>query len=114
MRGSPERVAADALVPGNVPNAADDAGRDSDDVAPDVPGDGERFGGDALSGADLERRGKWNRAGHCRCLQSSSEAKIARCECRTKISLHCQVAGENGELRIGNKRCERKVEKSQD
>ena len=54
VRGSPESVAADALVPGNVPDAADDAGGDGDDVAPDVPGDGESFGGDALGGLGLE------------------------------------------------------------
>ena len=90
-----------------------DAGRDSDDVAPDVPGDGERFGGDALRSGGLERRGKWNRAGHCRSLQTPSETKIARCECQTGISLHCLVARENGELRIGNKGCERKVEKAE-
>ena len=57
MRGSPEGVAADALVPGNVPDTADRAASYGEDVAPDVPGDRKSFGGDALGCAGLERCG---------------------------------------------------------
>ena len=64
VRRGPERVAADAFVPGDVPDAAEDAACDGDDVAPDVPGNRKSFGGDALGGAGLECRGKWERASH--------------------------------------------------
>src|SRR5579864_6280476 len=66
MRGSPESVAADSFVPGNIPDAADDAASDGDDVAPDVPGDRKSFRGDAGGGAGLEGCGEWECAGHLR------------------------------------------------
>src|SRR5271168_364201 len=69
MCGSPERVAADAFVPGNVPDATENTARDGEDVAPDVPGDGKRLGGDAVGGAGLERCGKREGAGHLGALQ---------------------------------------------
>src|SRR5439155_27373795 len=39
VRRGPEAVAADALVPGDVPDAADAARGDGDHAGPDVPGD---------------------------------------------------------------------------
>src|SRR5580692_7033656 len=65
MRGSPKGVAAHAFVPGNVPDAADYTAGDGDDVAPNVPGDGESFCGDALGGTGLECCGEWESVGHC-------------------------------------------------
>src|ERR1700735_770970 len=38
VRGSPESVATDAHVPGDVPVEAEDDGRDAHEAAPDVPG----------------------------------------------------------------------------
>src|SRR5690348_16205519 len=51
---SPESVAADAFVTGDVPDAADNAASDGEEIAPDIPGDRKGASGDALSGASRE------------------------------------------------------------
>src|SRR5580704_16137931 len=43
VRGSPESVAANAHVPGDVPVEAEDDGRDADEAAPDEPWGGLRM-----------------------------------------------------------------------
>jgi hypothetical protein len=71
--GSPEGVAADAFVPGDVPDAADNAASDGEEIAPDVPGDRKSSSGDALSGASPESRRKGESASHGDGLQSGEQ-----------------------------------------
>src|ERR1035441_10192616 len=48
----PEGIAADALVPGDVPDASDGRGGDGDYAGRDVPGDGGRAFGGAFRPSD--------------------------------------------------------------
>ena len=58
MRGRPKGIAAHAFVPGNVPRAADGAGSDGDQAAPDIPGNALRRGDGLLVRARVERLGE--------------------------------------------------------